>query len=83
MDVPPEERERLRELAEAARRVRGRTPKDAPDRLAADELDKMIEEYLDRNVPVKRIATHMGVPPRAVAARYDRYVLRKQKKADA
>lgn len=77
MDVPPADRKQLKKLAESARNVRGRTPKDAPVRKDADKLDKMIDSYISRNVPVKRIATHMGVTPRAVAARYGRYLERK------
>lgn len=79
MDVPVTERDLLRELAEEARQVRGRTPDDAPARIAADRLDRMIEDYIARDVPVKRIATHMGVTPRAVAARHERYLDRKGK----
>lgn len=79
MDVPVNDRSQLKALAKAARQVRGRTPKDAPARLAADQLDAMIESYIQRDVPVKRIATHMGVTPRAVAARYERYQARKAK----
>jgi hypothetical protein len=48
-------------------------------RIDADKLDEMIETYISRNVPVKRIATHMGVTPRAVAARYERFQERKEK----
>jgi hypothetical protein len=77
MDVPPEERNRLFTLAEEARLVRGRTPKDAPASVAAAELDELIFEYIERNVPVKRIANYMGVTPRAVTARYQRYNKRK------
>ncbi len=77
MDVPPADRDELKVLAKSAQRVRGRTPKDAPDRLAANKLDVMIETYLDREVPVKRIAAHMGVTPRAVAARHQRFLSRK------
>jgi hypothetical protein len=79
MDVPFEDREELRRLAESARLVRGRTPKESPQRQSADKLDLMIEAYISRNVPVKRIATHMGVTPRAVAARHERYLERKAK----
>jgi hypothetical protein len=77
MDVPPDERKMIRELAEEARMVRAKTPKTAPARIAADKLDAMIVEYIDRDVPVKRIADHMGVTPRAVAARYGRHQTRK------
>lgn len=80
IDVPELERDELRRLAEAARRVRGRTPKASPDRLAADRLDHLIEKYMARDVPVKRIAEHMGVTPRAVTARRERYLARQAKK---
>ena len=77
MDVPPEDRPVIRDLAIEARNVRSKTPDTAPARIAADKLDKMIVEYIDHNVPVKRIADHMGVTPRAVAARYGRHQTRK------
>lgn len=77
MDVPPDERQRLRQLAEEARNVRAKTPKTAAPRIAADKLDGLIAEYISRDVPVKRIADHMGVTPRAVAARYERHQERK------
>ncbi len=77
MDVPPADRDTLRELAEEARQVRGRTPKTSPARIAADKLDLMINGYISHKVPVKRIADHMGVTPRAVAARHERYLTRK------
>lgn len=78
MDVPPEDRDELQKLAKSARLVRGRTPKDSPARKDADKLDEMIAEYISRNVPVKRISTHMGVTPRAVAARYERFLERQK-----
>ena len=77
MDVPPDDREVLRELATEARLVRAKTPKTAPARVAADKLDLMISDYISHEVPVKRIADHMGVTPRAVAARYERHRTRK------
>lgn len=77
MDVPPEERDELKKLAESARLVRSRTPSTSQIRIDADKLDTMIESYIARDVPVKRIAMHMGVTPRAVAARYERYTQRK------
>jgi hypothetical protein len=79
MDVPPEERDVLAELAKSARMVRGRTPDDSPLRKDADKLDAMIERYIARKVPVKRIAGHMGVTPRAVTARYERFTERRMK----
>lgn len=76
-DVPPGERDQLKVLAESARTVRGRTPKDAPARIDADKLDLLIAGYISRKVPVKRIAEYMGVTPRAVTARYERFTERK------
>lgn len=81
MDVPPEDRDRLKALAESARTVRGRTPKDAPARKDADVLDELIDQYIDRNVPVKRIANYMDVTPRAVTARHERFLERKKDSA--
>lgn len=78
MDVPPEDRDELKRLAISARHVRGRTPKDSPARKDAERLDQMIETYVKRNVPVKRIAGYMDVTPRAVAARLERYHERKK-----
>lgn len=77
MDVPPSDRSELKKLAESARQVRGRTPAESKARRDADKLDKMIHTYISHKVPVKRIATHMGVTPRAVAARHERYLSRK------
>lgn len=77
VDVPPEDRERLAKLAVEARQVRGKTPAASPARKAADELDQLIESYITRKVPVKRIADYMNVTPRAVTARYERYLERK------
>lgn len=78
MDVPPDDRPRLKKLAEEAQTVRARTPDGSPARVAAAELDTMIAAYISRNVPIKRIADHMGVTPRAVTARYERYRARKE-----
>lgn len=72
-DVPVTEREELKRLALSARTVRGWTPKDAPTRKDADKLDRLLIKYTKRGVPVKRLATHMGVTYRAVAARLERY----------
>lgn len=77
LDVPPEDRPVIRDLAVEARNVRAKTPGTASARVAADKLDEMIAEYIQHDVPVKRIADHMGVTPRAVAARFERYLTRK------
>lgn len=77
LDVPPGDREELQRLAASAKLVRSRTPKESPARKDAEKLDQMIERYIARGVPVKRIADRMGVTPRAVTARHNRYLDRK------
>lgn len=72
LDVPPSERDELKRLALSARKVRGSTPQDAQERRDAKQLEQMIKRYVHRGVPVKRIAGHMGVTYRAVAARLER-----------
>lgn len=71
-DVPPSEREELIRLADSARRVRGWTPQDAEARKDAKLLEEKLEIYTSRGVPLKRIAEHLGVTHRAIAARLER-----------
>lgn len=71
-DVPPAERDDLIRLAESARQVRGWTPQDAPTRQDAAEFERRLREYVSRGVPLKRIADHVGVTHRAIAARLER-----------
>lgn len=73
LDVPVSRREELKELASKAKLLRGYTPADSPVRLASNQLDALIAELVAHHVPVKRIAEHMGVTPRAVTARYERF----------
>jgi hypothetical protein len=70
--LPPEQRDRLADLAKKARRVRAQTPANSELRIAADTLDTLIEVYLHRMVPVTEIADAMGVTHRAVTARIER-----------
>lgn len=78
-DVPAAERQELIKLADSARRVRGWTPADSEARKDAKELERRLEIYDKRGVPKKRIAEHLGVTHRAVAARLER----SRAKADA
>lgn len=71
-DVPAPERDALRDLANKARSVRGWTPDDAESRKAANELESRLLAYDAKGVPLKRLAEHMGVTHRAVAARIER-----------
>lgn len=71
-DIPSGEVEELRRLAASARTVRGWTPSDAQSRKDAAELERRLEIYVARHVPVKRIANHLELTYRAVAARLER-----------
>lgn len=72
-DVPEADRAKLVKLAESARRVRGWTPQDAQERKDADSFEKLLRKYHeDRGVPMKRLAEHIGVTHRAIAARLER-----------
>lgn len=71
-DVPAAERQELIRLADSARRVRGWTPADSEARKDAVELERRLEIYHKRGVPLKRIAEHLGVTHRAIAARLER-----------
>lgn len=71
-DVPEAEREELIRLATSARRIRGWTAKDAQERRDAAEFERRLREYSRRGVPLKRLAEHIGVTHRAIAARLER-----------
>jgi len=71
-DVPASDRADLVKLADSARRVRGWTPVDSVARKDAQELEHRLEKYDKIGVPKKRIAEHLGVTHRAVAARLER-----------
>ena len=64
--------ERFRTLSEEARKVRSQTPENSSQRIAAEELDLLIEVYLNKMVTVTDIANAMGVTRRAVRARMER-----------
>lgn len=70
--VPHESAERLRSLSQTARKVRGWTDEDAPERTAAVELEDEIARLSDAGVSYADIARAMGVTYRAVAARMER-----------
>jgi len=71
-DVPAAERQELVRLAESARKIRGWTEANAKERKDAAEFEKRIRTYNTRGVPLKKIAEHIGVTHRAVAARLER-----------
>lgn len=73
-DVPLDERDELIRLAESARQVRGWTPQDAKTRTDKAEFERRLREYVSRGVPLKRLADHIGVTHRAIAARLEREV---------
>jgi hypothetical protein len=71
-DVPEEERAELIELAQQARSVNRWTPQDAPERAASQELNRRLQMYVNRGVPVRTLANRLGVTYRAVVARLER-----------
>jgi len=71
-DVPEDERDELVKLATSARRIRGWTPPDSEARRDASEFERRLREYNARGVPLKRMAEHIGVTHRAIAARLER-----------
>lgn len=71
-DVPASERAELTRLATSARRIRGWTAPDSQERLDAAEFEKRLRAYNKRGVPLKRMAEHIGVTHRAIAARLER-----------
>lgn len=71
-DVPEEERAHLTELAQQARTVNRWTPAEAPERLASRELNELLARYVARGVPVRTLASRLGVTYRAVVARLER-----------
>lgn len=71
-DVPEEDREHLIELAQKARSVNRWTPADAEERRASQELNELLQMYVQRGVPVRTLANRLGVTYRAVVARLER-----------
>jgi hypothetical protein len=72
-DVPEAERAKLVKLWESARSVRGWTPQGSPARQNAREFERLLRLYHEeRGVPMKRLAEHIGVTHRAIAARLER-----------
>ena len=71
--IPPEDQEKLAELAQKARAVRRWSPPDSPERLASAELDTLVMKYADRRgVTMMDIARYAGVTRRAIVARVER-----------
>jgi hypothetical protein len=71
-DVPEEERDHLVELAQQARSVNRWTPPTAPERRASQELNELLQLYVNRGVPIRTLADRLGVTYRAVVARLER-----------
>jgi hypothetical protein len=72
-DVPPRDRDRLRELADLAKTVRRWSGPDSPERKASDELDVLVQKYVEeRGVAPMSVARHAGVTRRAIMARLER-----------
>lgn len=67
--VPPEVAQRLSELSVLAKRYRARTRPDSAHARANQELTELVNELYDRGVPLRAVATAMGVTYRAVVRR--------------
>jgi hypothetical protein len=76
-DIPTSERAEFKRLAESARTIRGWTAPGSQQRKDAEKFETLLEEYVTRGVPVKRLARHAGVTYRAIAARLERRAERK------
>jgi predicted regulator of amino acid metabolism with ACT domain len=79
VDVPPRDRERLKALAQEARTVRRWSAPDSPERKASDELDSLVQKYVEeRGVAPMSVARHAGVTRRAIMARLERIHAREE-----
>lgn len=67
--VPPELFDRLAELSRLARRYRAKTRPDSAHAVANEELTRLVNELYDRGVPLRSVASAMGVTYRAVVRR--------------
>jgi hypothetical protein len=63
----------LGELHQRARRVRGPTPADHPDRQASAELSRRLAELRSEGVPLGVLAQTLGVTPTGVNMRLKRH----------
>lgn len=73
-DIPKADLKKLKELAIQAKGVTRWTPHTHPAKIAAIHLEKMILHYTqERKVPVSVVARHLGVTPRAIAQRIEKY----------
>jgi hypothetical protein len=67
--VPPDLRPHLRELAQASRRYRAKTPPGSPIAQANQELTRLAVQLHSHGVPTSDIAAAAGLTYRAVARR--------------
>lgn len=72
IDVPKQDRSRLRELYLSARQARGGTKETARSKVDSKTLDALLKQYIEDGVSPTRLARIMGVTPRAVFARLER-----------
>jgi len=72
VEIPIEDQERITELSGMASMVRGRTPKDSPYRIAADELAELFYKYKTMGASYEVLATLAGVTRRSVAQRLEK-----------
>lgn len=70
--IPHYDKERLPYLAQQARKVTRNTPPTSQLKKDAELFDQLIEQYLQRTVPITEIANTAGISHRAVSARLER-----------
>jgi len=71
--VPPDLRDQLRELADASKKYRARTPPNAPSAVANRTLTNIAFELYSTGVPVADIASAAGITYRAMSRRIKNY----------
>lgn len=72
-DVPPRDREKLRDLAARARANTRWSAPNSPERRAAEELTRLLDLHINqRKVSVAAVARHTGVTRRAIMQRLER-----------
>lgn len=72
-DVPPKDRNRLRDLTISARKNTRWSKPNSPERRASEELIRLLDLHINqRKVSVAAVARHAGVTRRAIMQRLER-----------
>lgn len=72
-DIPPADRVRIAEISVLASKNTRWSAKNSPQRLASEEMDRLIEKYvIQRKVPAATFARYAGVTRRAIMQRVEK-----------